>query len=139
MDGHEGAIFDEVEHELGGHPALDRRAGDFAVTLRGMPVSDREQGAGHRHRQVQRRAGDELTTVNVAAAQCARRHRRMLAIVGRRHSDHAKERGERHRKPELVGTDRSVGVQLPEQGRGVVVTVAREPQPVVERVVDASG
>ena len=53
---------------------LDAGAADLAVALREVDVAEREQRAGHVHRQQQRRAGDEPADVEVAAG-LARRDR----------------------------------------------------------------
>ena len=71
--------------------ALDRRAGDLAVALRAVPVSRHEPRAVDGDREVERRSGDELLAVDVPAP-AARRRRRVLARLGRRHPDHAEER-----------------------------------------------
>src|SRR5581483_1133352 len=49
-----------------GKRSLDSGEADFAVALRAMAVADREQPARREHRQMQRRAGDEVLAVDIA-------------------------------------------------------------------------
>ena len=42
MDAGHGRASDQVQHDLGGHRALDRGTGDLAVPLRGVAVTNGE-------------------------------------------------------------------------------------------------
>src|ERR1700689_4990455 len=48
---------------------FDRRAADFAVTLRDMRITEREQRAGHLHGIVHSRAGTDAPIVYIPAVQ----------------------------------------------------------------------
>ena len=54
------------------HRRLDGGPADLAVALRRVAVADREPGARHEDRQEQRRAGDEVAGVHVAAVDVGR-------------------------------------------------------------------
>ena len=71
-------VLDQVERQHDVHRALDRRAADLAVALRGMRVADRKQRARHLDRQIERGAGGEVADVEIAADP-PRRHDRMQA------------------------------------------------------------
>ena len=98
-------VVPQVEREHGPvDRALDRGARELAVALRRVAVAGREQGAVDGDRQEERRAGDELLAVDVAAV-LARRPGVVPPRLGRRHTHHAEERAELDRAPLLVPTD----------------------------------
>src|SRR6266496_5627777 len=82
----------EVDHGLGGHPALDGGAADLPVALCRVAVAQVEQRARNGHGQEQGCSGDKLLAVDVAAARRPRRDGGVLAWLGRRHAHHAQER-----------------------------------------------
>ena len=103
----ERQVAPQVERHLGAGRALDRRPAHLAVALRGVAVAGREERAVDRDRQVERRSGDELLAVDVAALR-PRRARRVDARGDRRHAEHAEERprgrrGGPSRRPDAVG------------------------------------
>ena len=105
------------------HRRLDRGPAHLAVALRRVAVADREPGARHEDGQEQRRAGDEVAGVHVAAVD-----------VGR---DRAQRPGERARRPSRRRTARA-GRGCPARTRLVPLApgTARD---LVERVGEVVG
>ena len=62
-----GDVASHGQAQRYGHRGFDRGAAHLAVALRRMRVAGAEQRAVHLHGQVQRRAGAELTSVQIAA------------------------------------------------------------------------
>jgi hypothetical protein len=97
--------------------AFDGGPADLAVALRGVPVAQVQQRAGHGDRQEQRGPGDQFLAVDVPAAGGARRDRRVLPGLGWRHAHHAEERRERPGEPFRGPALPRVRVQVPQQPR----------------------
>ena len=102
-------IVSNLQRHLRLDRRLDRRARHLAVALGSVAVPGGEAGAVDRDRQIQRRPGDELLAVDVAAAP-ARRDRRVHARLVRRHAEHAEERRQADGAP---GNTARIAVQLP--------------------------
>ena len=80
-------------------PGLDGGDADFAVALRAVAVADRKQRAVGEDRQIERRAGDQLLVVHVAAVAARRRRRDHAPGRRRRDRHHAEERPQRNLLP----------------------------------------
>src|SRR5690606_33174726 len=68
---------------------------DLAVTLRAVTVSNGEARPVDEHWQVERRAGDELLVVEIAAIAPWRHRRKLAPGRWRGHTQHTKERAQR--------------------------------------------
>ena len=137
MDAGDQDLVDERQRHRGRHPALDRGAGDLAVALRGMAVADGQHRVRHGDRQEQRRPGDELAAVDVAAAEGPRRDRGVLPGRFRREPHDAEERRRADAEPQLVPGGARGGVDVPEQG--TAGRRVREPERPVQFRVDPAG
>ncbi len=107
----------QPDDQRGRHRAFDGGPADLPVALRGVPVAQVEQGAGHRDGQVQRGPGDQFPAVDVPAGRSARRYRRVLPGLGRRHAHHAQERRQRPGEPLRGPPQPGGGVEFPQQPR----------------------
>ena len=67
---------------------------DLAVALAGVGVAGPQQRAGHMHRHIKRRAGDEVADIHVAGV-FAGRHARVAARLLARDAERAGERPQR--------------------------------------------
>ena len=96
----------EAERDAPHH--LDGGHADLAVALGGVGVADAEQRTVDQHGQEERRAGDELLDVHVAA-RAPRRHRAVTARLVERHAHDAGERRQRHRHAVVHACVPSIG------------------------------
>jgi hypothetical protein len=102
-----------------------------------VAVADEEQRLGDRDGQVQRRAGDELAAVDVAAADRAGRDRRVLAGGLGWQADDPEERCRADPQAELVVRRARRDVDVPEE-RAACGRVGQSERPV-QLGVDAAG
>jgi hypothetical protein len=64
------------------HRCLDRRARDLTVPLRGVAIADREERPGVKDGEKQRRAGNQVARVHVAAVKVGRNRRERAGLRG---------------------------------------------------------
>src|SRR6202050_5484761 len=106
-------VRDEVEVHLSGHAAFDGRPAYLAISLGRMPVTDTQQSAGNRHRQVEHRAGYQRPAVDVPATRGPRRDGGVLAWLVGRHPHHAEKRGESDALAGIAGGNEGLSVDFP--------------------------
>ena len=99
--------------------ALNAGARDFAISLRGVTITRREEPAFDCNRQEERAAWQEFFAVDIAAGG-REGNGRVDARLGWRHPHHAHERRDRHLDTKLVasglGRGRSTRPVLPSLG-----------------------
>ena len=100
-----------------------------------VAVADLEQGALHEHRQVERRAGDQLLVVHVAADESGRGGV-IAADVGRRRDTHAAEEGmQRHLYARREMRDHTLAIEGDDLHPRVGEILAEDAQAVTKAVV----